>query len=711
VQSLESYLASEYFKDQQDIAALTGHLAIVGATLAHLKQDLGWAYDASGSPVTEISCGTVAMIVTSLGRMLGTAPLPGGTRQSLVKDEKISQAFEAGLALLAGVNKGGQPVDTAAKELTSRTFGTDNPLTLSHIVELLAIVDQDGRTAQLSGIRKLVDPAKAKLDRLLADGEIGTKSFITPEGASYHINAFVPLRALQAARKLEIPFEAPRMRPFFEALLHDQLSFSAIPDSRFDPAELIFCLEGLLLCAPHAVDTTLFKRVIDVLAEKQNTSSHWRPNKPFIGWRTGAIMLPLSVEAANSLMRSVAQMDGHRYYDTHTAQVLPLMRRFWRWLQARAVNIVSEDITLLGWHSEHVNQPDVIHTWDTSQVAEFMMGYADLLDRHVAAQTLRLSRLSVKDPLSPGRLTKTKTNAAKDKWKALAEKYEPSPGNKQNVYGSIGQHVVDGWAEGAPTSFSMLLYGPPGTGKTTVADALSDALGMRLITVTVSDFLGAGGENVETRAKAIFQTLEAQREAVILFDEIDSFLLDRDSKFYRKQDSLFQFLTPGMLTKLADLRKRERSIFIIATNYENRIDAAIKRTGRIDQRYLLPLPNAAKRIQILEELGLNVSRDQAALLTASVLKGYGDMKAAVKGAKMLDGKPDAADVVALLQRAKPATSIASYAARLKESPYPWDELAGLVALVEEIDNPVAIEKHLSALSPEVKRLAKENTNE
>ena len=57
--------------------------------------------------------------------------------------------------------------------------------------------------------------------------------------------------------------------------------------------------------------------------------------------------------------------------------------------------------------------------------------------------------------------------------------------------------------------------------------------------------------------------LGAQSACVILFDEIDSFLLDRDSEHYRRQDTLFQFLTPGMLTKINDLRKAARSIFII----------------------------------------------------------------------------------------------------------------------------------------------------
>lgn len=54
---------------------------------------------------------------------------------------------------------------------------------------------------------------------------------------------------------------------------------------------------------------------------------------------------------------------------------------------------------------------------------------------------------------------------------------------------------------------------------------------------------------------------------VILFDEIDQFMLDRDSEYFRDQETVFQFLTPGMLTKLADLRASKSVLFVVATNY------------------------------------------------------------------------------------------------------------------------------------------------
>jgi hypothetical protein len=65
-------------------------------------------------------------------------------------------------------------------------------------------------------------------------------------------------------------------------------------------------------------------------------------------------------------------------------------------------------------------------------------------------------------------------------------------------------------------------------------------------------------------------------------------------------------MTPGMLVKLRDLRKAKRAIFVICTNYEDRIDKAAKRQGRIDESLLVLPPDWSNRIRILiQELIVN----------------------------------------------------------------------------------------------------------
>ena len=201
---------------------------------------------------------------------------------------------------------------------------------------------------------------------------------------------------------------------------------------------------------------------------------------------------------------------------------------------------------------------------------------------------------------------------------------------------------------------------------------------------------------VEARAKAVFQMLEAQEQAIILFDEIDAFLLDRDSKFYRDQETLFQFITPGMLTKINDLRKARRSIFIIATNYANRIDPAIKRVGRIDHRILLLPPNLARRKAMIEKAwGQNQDLDEDKqkplpdyadeMAKAFCYLGWNDISAVVKA--VFDNPPSRSDVMERIKRIDRSTGPKFYGRRFPdEQPFEDEirkEVSWLARLAQE----------------------------
>jgi hypothetical protein len=488
---------------------------------------------------------------------------------------------------------------------------------------------------------------------------------------------------------------------FFDSLLHEQLSFSSIPDSRFDPAELAFCLEGLLICARESVDPVLFRRVVDVLAANQETSAYWRPTRPFKAEDTGEVMLPLSVEGANSLLRSVEIMDSKKLYGTFAAIALPMFRRFWQWLRARKVELTFAQSACVGWHSEHINETGVIHLWDTSQVAEFLIALRQLLKRHIARDTLVLSRVKVEE---------LKEN---QDWDKVRKKFEPLTDTSiaPRVFDQVEADFVRPWRDREPAkSYSMLLYGPPGTGKTTIATSIASALGFRLLTVTVSDFLGAGGALVEARAKAIFQMLEAQSDCVILFDEIDAFLLDRDSEHYRNQDTLFQFLTPGMLTKINDLRKAARSIFIIATNYENRIDSAIKRPGRIDRRYLLLPPDLRKRESIIKSALPNkmkrTPQETRELARASLYLGYTEIVGAIDKIvrEVDDNSTSVTNIINALNETARSSTHKHYLDRLlQETTFPNGEFIAMVRLALQADKISEVNTDIDSLRKKSKK--------
>jgi len=114
----------------------------------------------------------------------------------------------------------------------------------------------------------------------------------------------------------------------------------------------------------------------------------------------------------------------------------------------------------------------------------------------------------------------------------------------------------------------LCLYGPPGTGKTAYARWIAEQLGAPLLVKRASDLMSMWvGENEKNIASAFKQAKEDG--AVLLIDEVDSFLQDRRNA----QRSWEVSLVNEMLTQMESYS----GVFIASTNLMNNLDQAALR--------------------------------------------------------------------------------------------------------------------------------------
>ena len=153
---------------------------------------------------------------------------------------------------------------------------------------------------------------------------------------------------------------------------------------------------------------------------------------------------------------------------------------------------------------------------------------------------------------------------------------------------------------GATRPQGILLYGPPGTGKTMLARALANEIGAQLKEIRTPEILSKWVGESEKRIKRVFDEARRYREpTILLFDEFDSII----SYTGASTDAASQ-----MVNAMAGIFKQEMNtliesnpnvIVVATTNFPERVDASLVRSGRFDLKLAVPPPDAAARADIL----------------------------------------------------------------------------------------------------------------
>jgi len=188
------------------------------------------------------------------------------------------------------------------------------------------------------------------------------------------------------------------------------------------------------------------------------------------------------------------------------------------------------------------------------------------------------------------------------------------------------------WAE---VDRGCLLTGAPGTGKTSFARALAREANLHFTATSYSQWQAHREGHLGHVTQAIRNAFaEALRNApsILFIDEIDTIPARGSGKW---NDDWWTAITNTLLECLDGYEKREGVVVIAACNDPARLDPALIRSGRLDRRIAIPLPDVPALAGIFRtHLGQNLkSADLRAAAVAARGKTGADVERFVREAR------------------------------------------------------------------------------
>ncbi|MBI5968176.1 MAG: AAA family ATPase, partial [Deltaproteobacteria bacterium] len=168
----------------------------------------------------------------------------------------------------------------------------------------------------------------------------------------------------------------------------------------------------------------------------------------------------------------------------------------------------------------------------------------------------------------------------------------------------------------------ILFSGPSGTGKTLMAKALAGETGLNFISISgpilFSKWLGES----EKALHQIFKKAKQSAPCILFFDEIDALVSTRRVS---TDGGAVERMASQFFNELDNLSELSQVIVLGATNREDLLDPALRRTGRLDYVLKFPVPNKEERIEIFrvhtreKPLGSDVDLLELAQLTEGMV--------------------------------------------------------------------------------------------
>ena len=376
--------------------------------------------------------------------------------------------------------------------------------------------------------------------------------------------------------------------PASSVLDSDQLAWSLAIFLRFDDALKV-----------NLENRDFVKQAFSCLFSTQADGT-WRHYKPLFHYKesgnaycyvfetfTALLQCGLEERAESEMIRETLKPYGKNLID------------LWRYADSTKI-FLSSDGKEIGWCSGHRTNITSPESWATASVFSYTQALRRLIgiwSREDAYNSLntprsrRTAKKAAKDMVSRGKTWGiNKAPVSEQLWTMFINPIRMHPCADRLEPDS--QPIDDNHAR------SAILFGPPGTSKTTLVRSLADVIGWKYVELHASHFVSEGLTQVQKTADNLFKRLSELDHAVVLFDEIDELVRERDME----KDAFGRFLTTSMLPKLAELWDARKLLYFVATNHINYFDSAIIRSHRFDALILVSPPSFRSKINELEHL-------------------------------------------------------------------------------------------------------------
>jgi len=473
-------------------------------------------------------------------------------------------------------------------------------LTLKREIQLIEHkIDDNDIIAKLKNLEKVIDTAQLK--------------------------DFLPTRITVEKEYLKKVFE------WSEKQLFQQLSFHKMEDNdRLDPIRCIYSLKIYILCNTYFssirkkseynirinYDRKLVSAITQCIFEDFKGGGLWKKYLPILSLpRNSGNVYPFALSSLNEIFSIMSPEDLSQdhlesiYDAVDWITENELIDYNYNKDEQEDISSVFLNKTYYGWRSPQTTYPSGNpECWSTALVFEMTLAIEKKLRLHltyIIIQNFKHGKFRQNNYRSKEAIRKhINEEFLKSRADSIFTLKEYSAESEATDYTLFSlKKCLKELIKANNNAF--VLYGEPGTGKTTLVEQIAEDMGYSFLRIDTGILLREGIDNATKSIDNVFELLKKLEHTVILFDEIDESIKDRESENTTFENRI---LTNTLLTKLNDI-KNKKIIYFVNTNIISEVDKAILREGRFDAILCIDHPYFEEllkenEVQLRKKLGI-----------------------------------------------------------------------------------------------------------